>query len=115
MLVWNRPALLFISLRLAAGAMGHGPKCFRLLTNNTTHCKKFGKNCKNIWSAKARSPMGPDGPRWGPMGQPLKKTTTYNTRSSSHYRSQYARINTRLFHSSVGLLVQSYGIYCLIL
>src|SRR6218665_3255176 len=92
----------------ARGVMTHGPKCFRLLTNNTTHCKnlekiaktygalrqglrwapmepdgrmagartqlfqtfnqqhnplqKFGKNCKNIWSAKARSPMGPDGP-----------------------------------------------------
>src|SRR6218665_3901944 len=31
-----------------AGAMGHGPQCFSLLTNNTTHCKKFVKNCKNL-------------------------------------------------------------------
>src|SRR6218665_1783422 len=68
MLVWNRPALLFISLRLAAGAMGHGPKCFRLLTNNTTHCKNLEKIAKTYGALR-------QGPRWAPMGQPLKKTT----------------------------------------
>src|SRR6218665_3317319 len=90
------------------GVMAHGPRCFRLLTINTTHCKnlkliaksygalrqgprwvpmepdgrgdgartsmfqtfnqqhnplpKIWKNCKKLWSGKARSSMGPDGP-----------------------------------------------------
>src|SRR6218665_3670885 len=76
MLVWNRPALLFISLRLAAGAMGHGPEMFQTFNQQHNPLQKIWKNCKNLWSAKTRSPMGPDGPRWAPMGQPLKRTTT---------------------------------------
>src|SRR6218665_1971341 len=54
------------------GVMAYGPQCFRLLTNNTTHCKNVEKIAKTYGALR-------QGPRWvpmGPMGQPLKKTTT---------------------------------------
>src|SRR6218665_2550629 len=79
MLVWNRPALLFISLRLAAGAMGHGPEMFQTFNQQHNPLQKFGKIAKTYGALRQGlrwSPMGPDGPRWAPMGQPLKKTTT---------------------------------------
>src|SRR6218665_711102 len=73
MLVWNRPALLFISLRLAAGAMGHGPEMFQTFNQQHNPLQKFGKISKTYGALR-------QGLRWdpmGPMGQPLKKTTTY--------------------------------------
>src|SRR6218665_1089764 len=73
MLVWNRPALLFISLRLAAGAMGHGPEMFQTFNQQHNPLQKIWKNCKNLWSAKTRSPMGPDGPRWALWASRLKR------------------------------------------
>src|SRR6218665_3047196 len=72
MLVWNRPALLFISLRLAAGAMGHGPEMFQTSNQQHNPLQKFGKIAKTYGALK-------QGLRWAPMGsmgQPLKKTTT---------------------------------------
>src|SRR6218665_3614274 len=57
------------------GVMAHGPQCVRLLTNNTTHCKNLEKIAKTYGALR-------QGPRWvpmGPMGQPLKKTTTTET------------------------------------
>src|SRR6218665_2448987 len=35
--------------------------------------------------------MGPDGPRWAPMGQPLKKTTTTGWQSYIDYYPGYSR------------------------
>src|SRR6218665_627941 len=73
MLVWNRPALLFISLRLAAGAMGHGPEMFQTFNQQHNPLQKFGKIAKTYGALR-------QGLRWapmGPMGQPLKKTTTH--------------------------------------
>src|SRR6218665_465349 len=72
MLVWNRPALLFISLRLATGAMGHGPEMFQTFNQQHNPLQKFGKIAKTYGALR-------QGLRWapmGPMGQPLKKTTT---------------------------------------
>src|SRR6218665_884291 len=76
-----------------AGAMGHGPEMFQTFNQQHNPLQKIWKNCKNLWSAKTRSPMGPDGPRWAPMGpdgprwapmgQPLKRITT--NRSPTNY------------------------------
>src|SRR6218665_2109904 len=70
MLVWNRPALLFVSLRLAAGAMGHGPEMFQTFNQQHNPLQKFGKIAKTYGALR-------QGLRWAPMGQPLKKTTTH--------------------------------------
>src|SRR6218665_1692913 len=75
MLVWNRPALLFISLRLAAGAMGHGPEMFQTFNQQHNPLQKFGEIAKTYGALR-------QGLRWapmGPMGQPLKKTTTHSS------------------------------------
>src|SRR6218665_114351 len=67
MLVWNRPALLFISLRLAAGAMGHGPEMFQTFNQQHNPSQKFGKIAKTYGALRQGlrwAPMGPDGPRW---------------------------------------------------
>src|SRR6218665_884292 len=71
MLVWNRPALLFVSLRLAAGAMGHGPEMFQTFNQQHNPLQKFGKIAKTYGALRQGlrwAPMGPDGPRWAPMG-----------------------------------------------
>src|SRR6218665_2358161 len=65
MLVWNRPALLFISLRLAAGAMGHGPEMFQTFNQQHNPLQKFGKIAKTYGALRQGlrwAPMGPDGP-----------------------------------------------------
>src|SRR6218665_1545496 len=76
MLVWNRPALLFISLRLAAGAMGHGPEMFQTFNQQHNPLQKFGKIAKTYGALRQGPRWAPVGPGWGGRGQPLKKTTT---------------------------------------
>src|SRR6218665_1530069 len=39
------------------------PRCFRLLTINTTHCK----NLEKLQKAEERWDKVPDGPQWNPM------------------------------------------------
>src|SRR6218665_3655370 len=75
MLVWNMPALLFISLRLATGAMGHGPEMFQTFNQQHNPLQKFGKIAKTYGALRQGLRWAPMGPM-GPMGQPLKKTTT---------------------------------------
>src|SRR6218665_1832953 len=77
MLVWNMPALLFISLRLATGAMGHGPEMFQTFNQQHNPWQKFGKIAKTYGALRQGLRWAPMGPM-GPMGQPLKKTTTSN-------------------------------------
>src|SRR6218665_3675242 len=77
MLVWNRPALLFISLRLAAGAMGHGPEMFQTFNQQHNPLQKFGKIAKTYGALRQGlrgAPMGPDGPRWASRLQRLLLT-----------------------------------------
>src|SRR6218665_3226205 len=47
-----------------AHSRGNGARTPMFQTFNQQHnpLQKFGKNCKNLWSAKARSSMGPGGP-----------------------------------------------------
>src|SRR6218665_2069883 len=52
-----------------AGWPGHGPQCFRLLTNNTTHCK----NLEKLQKAMERSGKVPDGSRWTQWASRLKR------------------------------------------
>src|SRR6218665_441037 len=63
-----------------AGAMGHGPEMFQTFNQQHNPLQKFGKIAKTYGALRQAlrwAPMGPDGPRWAPMGQPLKKTTTF--------------------------------------
>src|SRR6218665_1148267 len=76
MLVWNRPALLFISLRLATGAMGHGPEMFQTFNQQHNPLQKFEKIAKTYGALRQGLRWALIGPM-GPMGQPLKKTNTH--------------------------------------
>src|SRR6218665_284935 len=62
MLVWNRPALLFISLRLAAGAMGHGPEMFQTFNQQHNPLQNLEKIAQSYGALR-------QGPRWAPMGR----------------------------------------------
>src|SRR6218665_3028821 len=76
MLVWNRPALLFISLRLAAGARGHGPEMFQTFNQQHNPLQKFGKIAKTYGALRQGlrwAPMGPDGPRWARWASRLQR------------------------------------------
>src|SRR6218665_3622339 len=65
-----------------AGEMGHGPEMFQTFNQQHNPLQKFGKIAKTYGALR-------QGLRWapmGPMGQPLKKTTTV-VFNSQRYRT----------------------------